>query len=102
MKKKKKKKKKRKSYTFKVILMEKYLRLERFYANPNSSRSSEEWIHWFKTLKNFFLSLEFSSDEKLRILTNFVSPTVYEYISDSLTFENAINIFTSLYVKPKN
>ena len=36
----------------------------------------------------FFLSSESTSDEKLRILINFVSPTVYEYISNLLTFEN--------------
>ena len=82
----------------KVALMEKYLRPERFDANLNSSTSSKEWTHWFKTLENFFLSSESTSDEKLRILINFVSQTVHEYISDSLTFENAINVFTSLYV----
>ena len=55
-----------------------------------------------KTLENFLLSSESTSDEKLRILINFLLPTVYEYISDLLTFENAIDVFTSLYVKPKN
>ena len=29
----------------KVILMEKYLRPERFDANTNSSKSSKEWTH---------------------------------------------------------
>ena len=91
-----------KNIYIKVILMEKHLRPERFYSNPNSSKSSKEWNHWFKTLENFFLSSESTSDEKLRILINFVSPIVYEYISDSLTFENAIDVLTSLYVKPKN
>ena len=82
--------------------MEKYLRPERFDANPNSSTSSREWTRWFTTLENFFLSSEYTSDEKLRILINLVSPTVYEYISDSLTFENAIDVLTSLYINPKN
>ena len=94
--------KKKKKKIAKFILMEKYLRPERFEANPNSSRSSKEWTHWFKTLENFFLSSESTSDEKLRILINFVSPTIYEYISDSLTFENGIDVLTLLYVKPKN
>ena len=82
--------------------MEKYLRPERFDTNPNSSTSGKEWTHWFKTLENFFLSSESTSNEKLKILINFISPTVYEYISDSLSFENAIDILKLFYVKPKN
>jgi hypothetical protein len=82
--------------------MEKYLRPERFDVNPNSSTANKEWIHWLKTLENFYLSSVSTSDEKLRLLINFISPTVYEYISDSPTYDNAIEVLTSLYVKPKN
>ena len=85
-----------------VILMEKYLCPEKFDSNPNSSTSSKEWTHWFKTLENLFLSSDSTSDKKLMILIYFVSPTVYEYISNSLALENAIGVITSLYVKPKN
>ena len=56
--------------------MEKYLHPERFDGNPSSSTSSKEWAHWFKTLTNIFLSSESTSDKKLIILINFVSPNL--------------------------
>ena len=39
---------------------------------------------------------------KLDMLINFVSPSVYDYIADSTTYDIAIEVLTSLNVKPKN
>ena len=36
------------------------------------------------------------------MLTNYVAPSVYEYIADCNTYESAITVLKELYVKPKN
>lgn len=41
-------------------------------------------------------------ENKLQLLTNYLAPEVYQYISESGTFENAIDTLESLYVKPRN
>ena len=40
--------------------------------------------------------------QKLQMLTNFVSPTIYEFIADATVFDNAMSTLESLYVTPKN
>lgn len=40
--------------------------------------------------------------DKLRILVNFVSPTIYEYISECGTYESAISTLKEIYIKPTN
>jgi len=40
--------------------------------------------------------------DKLGVLTNFVSPRIYEAVADCSTYEVAIKILKDLYVKPSN
>ncbi|PIK39574.1 hypothetical protein BSL78_23581 [Apostichopus japonicus] len=81
--------------------MDRILRPERFDADSNSENAAKAWKHWFKTFENF-ISVLTGEPNKLCILTNFVSPKVYESIADCTTYETAIKILGDLYVKPKN
>ena len=82
--------------------MDRLLRPERLDTDPNASSAAQEWTHWFKTFQNFLAVLPTAGLNKLGVLTNFVSPKVYEAIADSDTYEAAIEILKDLYVKPSN
>ena len=72
--------------------MDKALRPDRFDFLPNTPVSSKEFNHWFKTFENFLSVLPQDNLDKLMILTNFLSPTVYELINECSTFENAVTV----------
>lgn len=83
--------------------MDRYLRPERFETNPNSALASQQWEHWFKTFENFLSQIEKTTDsDKLRLLTNYVSPSVFEHISTCSTYDIAISILQKIYIKPTN
>lgn len=82
--------------------MDKFLRPERFEANPSASNAAKEWRHWYRTFSNFLSALESLTPDNLNVLFNYVAPSVYEYIADCSTYEDAIDTLQTLYVKPKN
>ncbi|KAL0810536.1 hypothetical protein ABMA28_010656 [Loxostege sticticalis] len=103
--------------------MEKYLRPEKFDANPSESSATQSWEHWRKTFESFIAAhtpaAPSSSDKdaqtvlqvptpaewdnlKYQLLVNHVSPNVYTYISEVSSYDKAIAILHKLYVKPKN
>ena len=88
--------------------MDKHLRPTRFDIEITSPNIEKEWKHWFRTFENFIGNLTFEGEAaaqqtaKLQTLTNYVSATVYEYISEAVTYNGAIEILKALYVKPKN
>lgn len=36
------------------------------------------------------------------LLTNYVAPSVYEYIADHNSYDEAVDILKVFYIKPKN
>ena len=72
--------------------------------DPDAASAAKEWIHWLKTFTNFIQAVEKTTPtvDKLVLLTNYVAPRVYDYISDCGTYNKAVEVLTSLYVKPKN
>ena len=84
--------------------MEKFLKPTRLDLDHRSKDSHKLWAHWKKTLDNFFTSFQTAPDDatKLSALINFVSPEIYEYISNQASYEEAIDQLEGLYVKPKN
>lgn len=83
--------------------MEKFLRPERFDVEPTSISADQQWLHWKQTFSNFLKHMKDASEEsKCQLLTNYVAPNVYKYISESKTFKEAIDTLESLYIKPKN
>ena len=82
--------------------MERLLRPERFDTDPNSSSASKEWTHWLKTFQNFLSVLPAEGLDKLCVLTNYVTPKIYESIAECATYEIAIDTLEALYIKPTN
>ena len=82
--------------------MDKILRPERFDADPSASGATKSWIHWKRTFENFLAVLLDENIDKFRVLTNFVSPTVFEFIEECTTYEAALEALDNIYVKPTN
>ena len=82
--------------------MDKVLRPDRFEADPISGTPATEWHHWKQTFENFLSVLPEEGLDKFRVLTNFVSPTVFQYIKESENYTAAITTLEALFVKPSN
>ena len=82
--------------------MDKFLRPERFECDPSSAGSHKQWTHWLRTFENFISAITTQEIDKFALLTNYVAPSVYEYIADCDTYESAITVLKELYVKPQN
>ena len=83
--------------------MDKYLKPERFDEEPTSISADKQWLHWKRTFSNFLSHVNDASEEsKLQLLTNYIAPNVYQYISELETFKDAMDTLESLYVKPRN
>ena len=80
------------------LTMDRLLRPERLDIDPSSSSDAKEWVHWFKTFQNFLAALPPEELSKLCVLTNFVTPRIYESIADCTTYENAIGILEALFI----
>ncbi|XP_064106807.1 uncharacterized protein LOC135215786 [Macrobrachium nipponense] len=84
--------------------MERLLRPPRFEVDPDSGQAAKEWTHWLRTFTNFVQAAQLTTPtlDKLVLLTNYVAPSVDDFISECETYEKAEEVLTSLYVKPKN
>ena len=82
--------------------MDKVLRPERFCTDPSSIGASKSWIHWRRTFENFLAVLKQEGLDKFGVLTNFISPTVFEYVEGCADYESAIATLHNIYVKPTN
>lgn len=84
--------------------MEKFLKPERLDIEPDQKSAEQQWNHWLMTFKNFMTALcaDNRSPDKLSILINYVSPRVYGYIADCSTYDTAIQVLQTYYIKPTN
>jgi len=64
--------------------------------------SEAAWKHWKRTFKNFITKHEAhengSTFNKFRLLTNFVSADIFEFIEDCNTYEAAVIKFSKTYL----
>ena len=84
------------------IKMDKFLKPERLDIDPCAPSASKEYLHCIKTFSNFLSSINSEEVNKLQLLTNFVSPLVYQYIEDCATYDSAVSTLKSIYIKPSN
>lgn len=87
--------------------MEKYLRPDRFEIDPSNANATKDFKHWYETFKNFLdnnapKEKSIKDEDKLKLLVNFVSSSVYEYISEAKTYNDAIKSLENIYIKPTN
>ena len=84
--------------------MEKFLCPDKLTVDPHADNSEKEFKYWLKLFGNFVKQYETAETtlDKLPYLIKYVSSTVYEYISDCDTYEEAIAILEKLYIKQKN
>jgi hypothetical protein len=81
--------------------MKKFSRPEGLQCESDSATAEKDYRHWLKTFMNFTSSITEDSD-KLTILTNFVSPTIFELISECTSFDSSIAVLNGTFLKPKN
>ena len=88
--------------------MDKILRPARFESDLSAPNVEKEWKHWLRTFENYLGAQTITGEaaeqqtKKLQALTNSVSASVFEYITDATTYDNAIAVLKGLYEKPKN
>ena len=82
--------------------MDKFLCPERFECNPSSAGSHKQWTHWLRTFENFISAITTQEIDKFALLTNYVAPSVYEYIADCDIYESAITVLKKSYVKAQH
>ena len=87
--------------------MDSHLKPSRFDSDHSSSTASKEWQHWKKTFSNFVKAVKKKAPtgeevDTLDLLVNYVSPNIYDFISDSKTYDEAIKTLDSLFIKPVN
>ena len=58
--------------------MDRLLRPDRFDTEPSAPGATKKWLHWYRTFLNFTDSLTpDQKNNKLNLLSNFVSPVVF-------------------------
>ena len=82
--------------------MDRFLRHEKLDTDPSSSTANKEWLYWFRTFENFVGVLPGDGLVKLKVLTNYVSPRIFEYVEQCETYESAVATLKALYIKPTN
>ena len=82
--------------------MDKFLCPERFDCDPSSAGYDKQWTHWLRTFENFISAITTQEIDKFALLTNYVVPSVYEYITDWDIYKSVITVLKELYVKPQN
>ena len=70
--------------------------------DPNSGEASKEWLHWKRTFDNFLAVLAQTNLDKLSVLANFVSPSIFQHIEECTNYGAAVGILQALFVKPRS
>ena len=82
--------------------MDKALRPDRFECLPNEPSAGKDFVHWLRTFENFLDVLPKENLDKLKVLTNFLSSAVFEIVNECTSYESAVELLRSSYVKTKN
>ena len=81
--------------------MDRLLRPEKLELDPSSPTATLEWEYWHRTFINFIACTNSTEEQKLRLLINHLSPTVYQHVSKCGTYTDAIAILESIYINNK-
>ena len=79
---------------------------EKLSADPNSPLADKQYKHWLTAFQNFVESVRNADRDrevdKLALLVNYILPSVYCSIESATTYDDALSILKSIYIKPKN
>ncbi|CAB0020558.1 unnamed protein product [Nesidiocoris tenuis] len=82
--------------------MENLLKPSRFDTLPDAPSAAKEWLHWLATYNHFVEEAQLDDKKKLKVLVNYLSSSVYDFISECTSFKSALKVLSDLYVKPTN
>ena len=82
--------------------MDKALRPTQFDILPHTASSTKEFKHWLRTFEYYLEVLPSEGLDKLKVLINFISPEIFEYISDCSDYDSALETIKNVYIKPPN
>ena len=83
--------------------MEAHLKPAKLDTDPSSPVAAQEYSHWKVTMENFLSTLKVENDaDKYKLLINFLSSSVFTYVSDVKSYTLAMEALESIYNKPKN
>jgi len=63
---------------------------------------ANEWLHWRRTFQNFVAVLPQKDLDNLAVLSNFVSPSIFQHVEDCTDYDTSIETLQTLFIKPKN
>ena len=82
--------------------MDKVLCPDHFDGTPDNPSVVKDFQHWLTTFESYLEVLPELHLNKLKVLTNFVSPQVYDCFSECITYNLARTVLTETFVKPVN
>jgi len=82
--------------------MEKIIKPQQLNIDPISPAARKEWVHWLKVFENFIEIAKVPDEDVLKVLISFLSYSVYEFIEECSSYEDAIKVLNETYSKPLN
>ncbi|KAK0068927.1 GTPase Era mitochondrial [Biomphalaria pfeifferi] len=61
--------------------MERLFRPKELDIEPSTPSAAEKWLHWLRTFENFISSVSHCEIDKKKLLENYVSSSVFQYIN---------------------
>ena len=85
------------------INMAMFLTPSRLHIDPNSTTATKEWKHWLHTFENVIEECGTGEDapDRLKFLVNCTLSTVFDFVEDCTTYEEAKQGLQECYAKPK-
>ena len=81
--------------------MEKLLKPRVFETDHNAPDAAKQWKYFFRVFQNFLAAVD-GDQNRLQLLINHISPEIYTFIEECLTYDQAIAALKTIYVKPPN
>ena len=87
--------------------MDRLLRPDKLKTLPEDPDAAEVFEYWLKIFESFLSAVTSVTDNegavnRLVLITNYLSPQTYAYISEASEYEEAVQLLRSSYQKKKN
>ena len=82
--------------------MDKVIRLDKFDVSPSDPEGTKLWKLWYRNFQYFLASISSHTPDKLEVLYLYIGTKTADVIEGCATYEDAIKLLESAYVKPPN